>query len=67
MSSFRGQVTGSRRLLPVITSYSIHYTKLYERMNTDVLIVDASKGFIKEGKNNKLRASDIKRISDVVT
>jgi len=37
-----------------------------KRMNTDVLIVDASKGFIKEGKNNKLRASDIKRISDVV-
>lgn len=37
-----------------------------KRENTDVLIVDASKGFIKEGKNNKLRASDIKRISDVV-
>ena len=36
------------------------------RDNTDVLIVDASKGFTKEGKNNKLRASDIKRISDVV-
>lgn len=32
--------------------------------NTDVLIVDASKGFIKEGKNNKLRASDIRRIAD---
>lgn len=32
--------------------------------NTDVLIIDASKGFIKEGKNNKLRASDIKRIAD---
>ena len=38
-----------------------------KRANTDVLIVDASKGFIKEGKNNKLRASDIKRIVDVVT
>lgn len=38
-----------------------------KRTNTDVLIVDASKGFIKVGKNNKLRASDIKRIVDVVT
>jgi type I restriction enzyme M protein len=37
-----------------------------KRTNTDVLIVDASKGFIKEGKNNKLRASDIRRIADVV-
>lgn len=37
-----------------------------KRENTDVLIVDASKGFIKEGKNNKLRASDIKKIVDVV-
>lgn len=37
-----------------------------KRDNTDVLIVDASKGFIKEGKNNKLQASDIKRIADVV-
>ncbi len=37
-----------------------------KRANTDVLIVDASKGFIKVGKNNKLRASDIKRISDTV-
>lgn len=37
-----------------------------KRVNTDILIVDASKGFIKEGKNNKLRASDIKRIVDVV-
>ncbi|WP_277070839.1 type I restriction-modification system subunit M [Slackia exigua] len=32
-----------------------------------VLVVDASKHFVKEGKNNKLRASDIKRIVDVVT
>ena len=38
-----------------------------KRDNTDILIVDASKGFIKEGKNNKLRASDIKKIADVVT
>ncbi|WP_303126410.1 type I restriction-modification system subunit M [uncultured Streptococcus sp.] len=37
-----------------------------KRENTDVLVVDASKGFIKSGKNNKLRASDIKRIVDVV-
>ncbi len=36
------------------------------RDNTDVLIIDASKGFVKEGKNNKLRASDIKRIVDTV-
>ena len=34
---------------------------------TDVLIVDASKGFAKAGKNNVLRACDIKRIVDVVT
>lgn len=38
-----------------------------KRENTDVLMIDASKGFIKEGKNNKLRASDIKKIVDVVT
>ena len=38
-----------------------------KRTDTDVLIVDASKGFVKEGKNNKLRASDIKRIVDTVT
>ena len=37
-----------------------------KRPNTDVLIVDASKGFIKVGKNNKLRASDIKRMVDTV-
>lgn len=37
-----------------------------KRTNTDVLIIDASKGFVKEGKNNKLRASDIKRIADTV-
>jgi len=35
-----------------------------KRSNTDILIIDASKGFVKEGKNNKLRASDIKRIAD---
>ena len=37
-----------------------------KRERNDVLIIDASKGFIKEGKNNKLRASDIKRIADTV-
>lgn len=37
------------------------------RSNTDVLIIDASKGFEKVGKTNKLRASDIKKIVDVVT
>jgi type I restriction enzyme M protein len=37
-----------------------------KRKNTDTLIIDASKGFVKEGKNNKLRASDIKRIADTV-
>ena len=37
-----------------------------KRQNTDVLIIDASRGFIKEGKNNKLQASDIKRIADTV-
>lgn len=38
-----------------------------KRNNSDVLIVDAAKGFAKEGKNNKLRASDIKKIVDTVT
>ena len=38
-----------------------------KRDTNDVLIVDASKGFAKVGKNNKLRASDIKRIVDAVT
>lgn len=37
-----------------------------KRDNTDVLIIDASKGFEKVGKNNKLRASDIKKIADTV-
>ncbi len=35
-----------------------------KRDNSDVLIIDASKGFVKEGKNNKLRACDIKKIVD---
>lgn len=37
-----------------------------KRTSSDVLIVDASKGFAKEGKSNKLRASDIKKIADTV-
>lgn len=35
-----------------------------KRSNDDILIIDASKGFVKEGKNNKLRARDIKKIVD---
>lgn len=35
------------------------------RSEDDVLIIDASKGFAKEGKNNKLRARDIRKIADV--
>lgn len=38
-----------------------------QRAESGVFIVDASKHFVKEGKNNKLRASDIKRIVDAVT
>lgn len=37
-----------------------------KRESSDVLFVDASKGFAKEGKNNKLRACDIKKITDTV-
>ena len=37
-----------------------------QKNNTDIQIIDASKGFIKEGKNNKLRACDIKKIVDAV-
>lgn len=36
------------------------------RHDDGVLIIDASKYFIKDGKQNKLQASDIKRISDAV-
>jgi type I restriction enzyme M protein len=35
-----------------------------QRTRNDILIIDASKGFVKDGKNNKLRASDIRRIAD---
>lgn len=36
------------------------------RQESDVLIVDGSKGFIKVGKNNHLQASNIKKIVDTV-
>ena len=36
------------------------------RNQDDVLIIDASKGFVKDGKQNKLRACDIKKIADTV-
>lgn len=35
--------------------------------DTDVLFIDASQGFVKEGKNNRLQASHIRRIVDAVT
>jgi type I restriction-modification system, M subunit len=38
-----------------------------ERERNDVLMIDASKHFIKVGKNNHLQASDVKRIVDCVT
>ena len=38
-----------------------------ERERNNVLMIDASKHFIKVGKNNHLQASDIKRIVDCVT
>lgn len=37
-----------------------------KRTDTDILIIDASKGFEKVTKKNVLRSSDIKRIADVV-
>lgn len=37
-----------------------------KRENTDILMIDASKGFTKEGKNNKLRSCDIRKIADTV-
>jgi type I restriction enzyme M protein len=36
------------------------------RTTNDVLIVDASKGFVKVGNKNKLKASDVKKIVDTV-
>lgn len=37
-----------------------------KRENDDILFIDASKQFIKDGKKNKLRDSDIKKIVDAV-
>ncbi len=37
-----------------------------QRRNSDTLMIDASNGFVKEGKNNRLRASDIRKIADAV-
>lgn len=37
------------------------------RPDTNILFVDASRGFEKAGKNNKLRECDIRKIVDVVT
>ena len=37
-----------------------------KREESDVLFIDASKGFTKVGKTNKLMASDIKRIVDAI-
>lgn len=36
------------------------------RPDTDVLFIDASQGFVKDGKNNRLLASHIRRIVDAV-
>ena len=35
-----------------------------KRGDEGVLIIDASKGFVKDGKQNKLRACDVKKIAD---
>lgn len=37
-----------------------------KRSNTDILMIDASRGFIKVGKDNQLQASHIKKITDAV-
>ena len=34
------------------------------RGNEGVLVIDASKGFVKDGKQNRLRACDVKKIAD---
>lgn len=36
------------------------------RSENDILFIDASKGFVKDGKNNRLRTCDIRRIWDAV-
>ncbi|OYD26415.1 type I restriction enzyme M protein [Mycoplasma testudineum] len=40
--------------------------KKSSKENTDILMIDASKGFVKVGNKNQLRASDIKKITDTV-
>lgn len=39
----------------------------HNKANNDVLIIDASKEFEKSGKSNKLRDSDIRKITDTVS
>lgn len=38
----------------------------HNKENNDVLIIDASKGFEKSGKSNKLRDCDIRKITDTI-
>lgn len=38
----------------------------HNKENNDVLIIDASKGFEKSGKSNKLRNCDIRKITDTI-
>jgi len=45
---------------------TIMVLKKESKKNSDILIVDASKGFIKVGNKNQLRASDIRKITDAV-
>lgn len=40
--------------------------KKESKKSNDIFIIDASKGFIKVGNKNQLRASDIKKITDTV-
>ncbi len=40
--------------------------KKQSKKDTNIQIIDASKGYVKDGKNNLLRASDIKKIVDTV-
>ncbi len=37
-----------------------------KKSNTDILMIDASRGFVKNGKKNKLRSRDIKKIFDTI-
>lgn len=40
--------------------------KKSSKQNNDILMIDASKGFVKVGNKNQLRACDIKKITDTV-